>query len=76
MVKLTPEADSNAISGHTYDTESRKMHVQFKGKDGTPGGTYVLDDVPPERYAAFTGAQSKGGFYAKRIAPFHTARKV
>lgn len=68
---MSPVEGSSAIEAHGYDTESRKMRVKFKG-----GKTYELDDVPPERYAAFTGANSMGNYYNKRVAPLHVARRV
>lgn len=72
-IPMTPSPDSDAIDSHGYDTESRKMRVKFKGKGG---GTYEYDDVPPERYAAFTGANSMGTFHNKKIRPNHNGRKV
>lgn len=75
-VPMTDVTDSSAIASHGYNIETRKMRVKFKGDGTMPGGTYELDDVPPERYAAFTGAKSMGTFYGKKIAPLHQARKV
>lgn len=64
---------SSAIAGHSYNPDTRKMRVTFKGK--TPS-TYEYDDVPLEKYAAFTGAASMGAFHNKKIKPNHVGRKV
>lgn len=73
---MTDETSSSALAGHGYDTTTKKMRLKFKGSPAKPGGTYEYDDIPPERYAALTGAKSMGGFFAKKIAPFHQGRKV
>ena len=70
-ISMTPSPESDAVESHGYDTESRKMRVKFKG-----GGTYEYDDVPPEKYAAFTGANSMGAFHNKKIRNNHAGRKV
>jgi len=71
MADMNPVKDSSAITGHSYDPESRKMQVRFKG-----GQTYEHDDVPPEKYVAFTGAASMGSFYNRKIRHAHPGKKV
>lgn len=71
MADMNPVKDSSAITGHSYDTETRKLRVRFKG-----GSTYEYDDVPPEKYVAFTGAASPGTFHNRKIRPIHNGRKV
>jgi KTSC domain len=68
---MEPEKKSTAIKAHSYDPGTRKMRVTF-----TNNQTYEYDDVPPERYVSFTGANSMGEFHNKRIRPLHIGRKV
>lgn len=69
-MKLVPVTDSSVITGHGYDMDSRTLVVSFKG-----GNTYTHEDVPPEKYAALTGAASPGGYYNKKIRNQHPAQK-
>lgn len=69
-MKLTP-LKSKALKAAGYDPESRKMRVQTHA-----GTVYEYDDVPIERYTAFTGAASHGSFWTKKIQPRHTGKKV
>jgi hypothetical protein len=70
-MKLIPADGSKAIKGHAYDPDTRKLTVQFH-----KGETYEYEGVPPETYAAFTGAASMGTFHNKRISPVHQGKKV
>ena len=70
-IELTPVADSKAFKAHGYDPETQTMRVQFIN-----GSVHDHDGVSPEKYAAFTGAHSMGGFYNAKIKPHHQSRKV
>jgi hypothetical protein len=72
---MTPLGDSSLFVAHGYDPDTQTMRLQFKNK-GKPGDTYEYDGVSPEKYAAFTGANSHGAFFHKRIRPVHEGRKV
>lgn len=69
-MKLEP-IKSSALKAHGYDPETQKMRVQTHG-----GKVYEYDNIPLERYAAFTGAQSPGQFWNKRIKPHHSGREI
>jgi len=68
---MSPVKGSSVIEDMGYDAESRTLHVKFKG-----GKTYEHTDVPPEKYAAMTGADSTGKFYNKRIRDQYPAQKL
>ena len=72
---MTP-IDSTMLASHGYDQTTGKMRVQFKDKHGAPGDTWEYDGISPDKYAAFTGAHSHGGFFMKKIKPHHNGRKV
>lgn len=59
--------ESSQISGFGYDAESRTLAVQFPGRGVTPGSTYHYANVPPEVFAEFQAAESKGTFFGKNI---------
>ena len=65
------DVKSSAMSAHGYDPESRTLHVKFKD-----GSVYSHSDVPLEKYAAMTGADSIGNFYNKRIKNAHPGQKL
>ncbi len=70
-IDMSPVKGSSAIESQGYDPESRTLRVRFKG-----GKTYDHPDVPLEKYAAFTGADSTGNFYNKKIRDAHPAQKL
>lgn len=53
---------SSVIWSHTYDPDSRALSVVF-----TTGRRYVYFNVPPEAYADFCAAFSKGRHFNARI---------
>jgi hypothetical protein len=57
-----PAVHSSAIRGIDYDEPSRTLLVIFIDGDG-----YGYADVPPELYAEFLHAESKGRFFAERV---------
>lgn len=69
-MKLTP-IKSSAIQAHGHDPATGKMRVQLHN-----GKIYEYDDVPLEKYAAFTGAASPGSFWNSRIKSAHVHREI
>lgn len=67
---LTP-IKSSALSGHHYDPQTRQMTVRFNS-----GATWQYDDVPHEKYEAFTGAASPGSFFGTKIRDNFKGRKL
>jgi hypothetical protein len=61
--------DSSFIASHTYDKDSGTLRVTLKN-----GNVYEHTSVPPEKYVAFSGAQSQGAYYNKKIKPNHPGR--
>ena len=57
-----PAVESSAIRGIDYDAPSRTLLVIFIDGDG-----YAYAGVPPELYAEFLEAESKGRFFAQRV---------
>ena len=57
-----PAVDSSAIRGIDYEPSSRTLLVIFIDGDG-----YAYFGVPPELYAAFLAAESKGRFFAEQV---------
>lgn len=69
-MKMEP-IQSSAITHHGYDPGTGKMRVTTHS-----GKTYEYDDVPLEKYAAFTGAASPGAFWNSRIKSGHQVREI
>ena len=57
-----PAVESRAIRAVDYDPPSRTLLIIFIDDDG-----YAYGDVPPELYAAFLEAESKGRFFAEHV---------
>lgn len=68
--ELTP-IDSSMFDGHHYDANTRDLTVRYKN-----GAMHVYHDVPAEKHAAFTGAQSPGRYFNERIKNQFTSRKL
>lgn len=67
---MTP-IESSWLKGSHYDPQSRVLTVQYHG-----GKTYRHEDVPAEKYEAFTGAASPGSFYNAKIKNNHPGKLV
>lgn len=61
-IVLTP-VDSSQIEAVGYDDATKTLALKFKHG----GSVYHYDNVPPELYADFSAAESKGSFFGKRI---------
>ena len=57
-----PGMPSTAIRTLSYDEETRTLFVTFND-----GDVYAYFETPPQVYAAFRAADSKGGFFAREI---------
>lgn len=69
-MELTP-VDSSLVAAHGYDEDTNTLHIQFK-----KGGTYTYANVPPEKYAALTSAESFGSHFLKNINGVHDHTKL
>lgn len=67
----TSPTKSSMIDEIGYDTETKMLRVKFKN-----GKTYDHPDVSMEKYAAFTGANSVGGFYNTKIRDAHPGQML
>jgi KTSC domain len=64
--------ESTSIELVGYDEDARELYVRFHNR----GRTYVYFAVPPEAYAAFLDAPSKGRYLNFEIKPYHRYRRV
>lgn len=56
------DVESSNIDAVGYDPAAQVLRVKFR--DGSP---YDYQGVPPQLHAELMGAESKGGFFFKRI---------
>ncbi len=68
--ELTP-MKSSMLNGQHYDPATGTLTVEFKN-----GSRYSYEGVPIDKYEAFQGAASPGGFFAAKIRNNHTATKL
>lgn len=57
---------STVIRKHHYDEVSRELTVEY-----ISGAVYKYLQVPPDAYAAFCEAYSKGSFLNRKIKPVY-----
>lgn len=69
--KIICEIDSSNLSKTEYDTESKKLIVEFKN-----GIKYEYDEVPHNVYAQLRMSDSQGRFFNTQIAKKFTYRKI
>lgn len=67
-IPMTP-VESSQILCRGYDAETQTLAVQFKKKDGSPGGVYHYDNVPVDVWAEWCNADSAGSHFYKHIKP-------
>lgn len=60
-IPMQPVESSN-LTAAGYDPATQVLAVQFKS-----GTLYTYSGVPPETYADFMAAESKGAFFAKSV---------
>ena len=65
------EIESTNIVKTDYDTQTKKLIVEFKN-----GVNYEYDDVPHQLYTSFRTAQSQGSFFSKNIAKTFKYKKL
>jgi hypothetical protein len=56
---------STSVASVGYEPEKRELEIEFRDS----GGVYLYFDVPPEEYAAFMAASSKGVHVARVFKP-------
>lgn len=62
---------SSTITSIGYSAHTRTLEVEFK-----TGAIYSYSDVPPEEYAGFMAAPSKGNYHAIHIRGIYDYRKL
>lgn len=67
MIPIT----SSFIKAHDYDSDTRLLTVEYHN-----GARYQHEDVPADKYEAFIGNASPGGFYNAKIKSNHPGRKL
>lgn len=65
------EIESSNITKTDYNTETKKLIVDFK-----TGTQYEYDEVPHEVYTRFRMAESQGSFFNKNIAKTFKYKKL
>ena len=65
------EIESTNIVKTDYDTQTKKLIVEFKN-----GVNYEYDDVPHQKYTEFRSSQSQGNYFNKNISKSHAYRKL
>lgn len=69
--KIINEVESTNIVKTTYDTETKKLVVEF-----VTGLTYEYDEVPHQLYTQFRLAESQGKFFSSKIARSYKYKKI
>lgn len=69
--KIICEVDSSNIQKTTYDTQSKKLVVEFKNNS-----EYEYDEVPHQIYTQFRMAESQGAFFNKNISKNYKYKRL
>ena len=69
--KIINEIKSSNIRKTEYDTETKKLVVEFNN-----GHRYEYDEVPHQTYTKFRMAESQGKFFTSDIAKKFKYKKV
>jgi len=69
--KIINEIQSSNIKKTEFDTETKKMLVEFNN-----GLKYEYDEVPHQVYTQFRMSESQGKFFSTKIAKTYKYRKV
>lgn len=69
--KIINEIDSSNITKTEYDTDTKKLIVEFKN-----GLTYEYDEVPHQLYTQFRMSESQGKFFSSKIARTFKYKKL
>lgn len=69
--KIINEIKSSNIKKTEYDTETKKMLVEFNN-----GLKYEYDDVPHQIYTQFRMSESQGKFLTSKIVKTYKHKKI
>lgn len=69
--KIINEIQSSNLRKTEYDTETKKMLVEFNN-----GTKYEYSEVPHQVYTQFRMSESQGKFFSSKIAKTYKYRKV
>jgi len=69
--KILCEIESSNLKSTEYDTESKKLVVEFKN-----GMKYEYDEVPHNIYAQFRLSDSQGKFFNTQISKSFKYKKI
>jgi len=69
--KILNEIDSSNLARSEYDTETKKMIVEFKN-----GLIYEYHEVPHQVYTQFRMSESQGKFFSSKISKVYKYNKL
>jgi hypothetical protein len=69
--KIINEIQSSNIRKTEFDTESKKLIVEFNN-----GIVYQYEDVPHQIYTQFRTSESQGKFFSSKIAKNYKYKKM
>ena len=69
--RILNEIESSNVVKSEYDTETKKMIVEFKN-----GQRYEYDDVSHQTYTQFRLSESQGKFFSSKIAKAFKYKKL
>ena len=69
--KILNEIKSSNLARTEYDTETKKLLVEFNN-----GIKYEYDDVPHQLYTQFRITESQGKFFSSKIAKQYKYKKI
>jgi hypothetical protein len=69
--KIINEIKSSNIKKTEYDTETKKLVVEFNN-----GFKYEYEDVPHQAYTKFRMAESQGKFFTSDISKAYKYKKI
>lgn len=69
--KIINEIDSSNLVRTEYDTETKKLVVEFKN-----GTKYEYEEVPHQLYTQFRISESQGKFFSSKIAKTFKYKKL
>jgi len=69
--KIINEIKSSNIKRTEYDTETKKLVVEFNN-----GFKYEYDEVPHQAYTKFRAAESQGKFFVSEISKAYKYNKL
>jgi hypothetical protein len=69
--KIINEIKSSNIRKTTFDTETKKLIVEFNN-----GQQYEYEEVPHQLYTSFRMSESQGSFFSKNIVKKYNYKKL